>query len=123
MVFLDRRWDDESGQAVPFGAAMVALALMLTIAVGALGRDVVDAARARTAADAAALAAVTGGPAAAHRLAAANGAAVVDVEAVGRDVLVRVRVGDAVATARATGGDVIGGAVPAQGAAAYTGSP
>nr|MBA3289583.1 hypothetical protein [Acidimicrobiia bacterium] len=60
MVFLDRRWVDESGQAVPFGAAMVALALMLTIAVGALGRDVVDAARARTAADAAALAAVTG---------------------------------------------------------------
>ncbi|MBA3286947.1 MAG: hypothetical protein H0U21_02830 [Acidimicrobiia bacterium] len=45
------------------------------------------------------------------------------MEAVGRDVLVRVRVGDAVATARATGGDVIGGAIPAQGAAAYTGSP
>ena len=69
---------------------------------GALSRDLIDVSRARSAADAAALASVEGGPAAAIELAAANGATLVSWAQVGSDVVVEVRVGDAVATARAT---------------------
>ncbi len=59
-------------------------------------------ARARSAADAAALASLEGGHAAAEELATTNGATVVSWAQVGSDVVVEVRVGDAVATARAT---------------------
>lgn len=76
------------------GAAGAALAV--------LSRDLIDASRARSAADAAALAAVEGGPAAATELAAANGATLVSWAQIGSDVVVVVRVGDAIARARAT---------------------
>jgi hypothetical protein len=98
------RGDGDDGQAVPLALALVALAVVLTLAFGAFAGDVVDAARARSAADAAALAAVEGGRPAASRLAARHGATVVSWQRHGAAVTVTVRVGDAVATARATGG-------------------
>jgi hypothetical protein len=96
----------ERGQAVPFAAAATAFAVVLTLAVARLAGDLIDAARARTAADAAALAAVHGGRGAAERLAGAHDGTVVGWARVGRDVVVTVRVGHAVVTARATGGEV-----------------
>jgi hypothetical protein len=98
----------ERGQAAPLAAAAAALAVVLTLAIARLAGDLVDAARARTAADAAALAAVRGGRAAADALAAEHDGSVVEWSRQGRDVIVTVRVGHAVATARATGGDVSG---------------
>jgi hypothetical protein len=89
-----------------------ALVMVVIVAVGftaaggaalaAVSRDLIDATRARSAADAAALASVEGGPAAAIELAAANGATLVSWAQVGPDVVVEVRVGDAIARARAT---------------------
>ena len=102
------RMRDEHGQAVPLAAGMVAIAAMLVLGIGVLGRDVGDVGRARSAADAAALAAVEGGGPAAARLAAANGATLVAWRREGRDVVVTVSVGRATVTARATGGDVAG---------------
>lgn len=94
------RGDD--GQAVSFVVAFVGLAFALTMALATLAGDVIDAGRARTAADAAALAGAVEGRAAASRLAAANGAEVVSWAQSGATVTVTVRVGDAEATARAT---------------------
>jgi hypothetical protein len=95
---------DERGQAVPLAAGLVAIAAVLVLAMGELAGDVADAGRARAAADAAALAGVHDGRAGSARFAARNGATVVLWQQVGDDVVVTVRVGDAVATARATGG-------------------
>ena len=85
---------------------VVLVALGFTVAAGAglaqLSRDLIDVSRARSAADAAALASLEGGHAAAVELATTNGATVVSWARVGSDVVVEVRVGDAVATARAT---------------------
>ncbi len=78
-----RRSTGERGQAAPFAAAAAALAVVLTVAVGRLAGDLVDAARARTAADASALAAVHGGRAAADVLAARHDASVDRVVTVG----------------------------------------
>ena len=64
--------------------------------------DLGDRQRARSAADAAALAGVTGGAAASAELAHANGAMIVAWRRVDGDVLVDVRVGDQVARARAS---------------------
>jgi hypothetical protein len=61
-----------------------------------------DRQRAHSAADAAALAGVTGGEAAASDLAIANGARLVAWARVGRTVTVHVRVGEQVVAARAT---------------------
>ena len=96
---------DDRGQAVPLGAAMLAIVTVALVALvpvaGALG----DRARARTAADAAALAGAVEGEGAAGDLAAANGAELVAFERSGDEVIVQVRVGavDAHARARATG--------------------
>jgi hypothetical protein len=89
---------------VPLTAALVAVAIMLVLGVGALAGDVVDAGRARSAADAAALAGVHRGWAGSHDLAARNGGVVVSWRRDGEAVTVTVRVGRAVATARATRG-------------------
>ena len=97
-----RRRDD--GQAVPLSAALVAVGAVLVLSMGSLAGDVVDAGRARSAADAAALAGVAGGRAAAAGLAARNGATLVSWSQDGADVVVTVRVGDASATARAASG-------------------
>ena len=52
---------DERGQAVPLALVVVAVAILVTVAIAELGGNVVDAGRARTAADAVALAGVEGG--------------------------------------------------------------
>lgn len=62
----------------------------------------VDRQRAHSAADAAALAGVTGGRLSAEALARSNGGMLVDWSISDRVVTVRVRVGDQVVTARAT---------------------
>lgn len=92
----------DDGQAVPLIAALAVIAGVLVLGLAALGADVVDAGRARSAADAAALAGVHGGRAAADALAGRNGATLTTWRRVGDDVVVTVRVGDATATARAT---------------------
>ncbi len=97
----------DSGQATPLAAALVALAAILTLAFGAMAGQVVDAARAQTAADAAALAAIEDGRPGAARLVARHGGSIVAWSQRGREITVTVRVGDAVATARATGGAVV----------------
>ena len=74
----------------------VALA-MVPVLSGLLDRQ-----HAQSAADAAALAGVTGGRSASVTLAGSNGAAVVDWSRDGRRVAVSVRVGDQIAVARAT---------------------
>ncbi|MET0323968.1 MAG: hypothetical protein ABW219_02005 [Ilumatobacteraceae bacterium] len=98
--------DDERGQAVPLVLALVAVAIVLTVAFGVFAGDVVDAGRARTAADAAALAGVEGGRAASVRLAAAHDGIVTAWRRQGRVVTVTVRVGAMTASARATGGPI-----------------
>lgn len=103
---MSRVLDDERGQAVPLVLAVVALAVVVTVAVAELGGNVVDAGRARTAADAAALAGVEGGESAAQRLAAENGATLVSFASSGPPdavtVTVTVRVGRVTATAAAS---------------------
>lgn len=64
----------------------------------------IDHRRAQHAADAAALAGVTGGRSASAELAGANGATLVAWSRAGREVTVVVRVDDRAATARATDG-------------------
>jgi hypothetical protein len=92
---------DERGQVVPLAAAMLALIVVALVALVPAARALEDRARARTAADAAALAGAAEGEAAARRLAAANGGRLVDFRPEGASVVVRVRVGVAAASARA----------------------
>ncbi len=79
---------------------LLASALVVS-AITRLGSAADDAARARTAADAAALAGAAQGFDAATQLAEANGGDLVDYQALGNQVEVRVQVGSAVAVARA----------------------
>jgi hypothetical protein len=83
------------------GLALTA-AIMLAL-VPVLG-DLTDRQQARSAADAAALAGVTGGRVAAESLAGRNDAVLVAWSRQGREVTVSVRGGDQVVTARATDG-------------------
>ncbi len=98
----------EQGQIVPFGAMVLGVGAAAAIALAGLANDAVDVARARTAADGAALAGVTGGQGAAARIAGINGGVLVSwaarSTATSVTVTVTVRVGDASATAAATGG-------------------
>jgi len=96
--------DERDRGSVMVFVVLVAVAFTVAAGIGLaqLSRDLIDVSRARSAADAAALASLEGGHAAAVELAAANGATVVSWAQVGADVLVEVRVGDAVANARAT---------------------
>lgn len=98
---MDVRGRGAAGQAVPLVAGIMAVAVVLLITVAELGRTAADGARARTAADAAALAGVAEGPDAAARLAAENGGTLVSYAADDNAVLVTVRVGRVSATARA----------------------
>jgi len=86
---------------MPLLAGLMAVAVVVLVAIGHFGQTAADAARARTAADAAALAGAAEGRDAAVRLASANGATLVAFVADQRAVLVTVRVGRASATARA----------------------
>ena len=80
----------------------VALTAAVTLALLPVLTALIDHARAQNAADAAALAGVTGGVAASSAIAAANDATVVAWSRSGHDVTVTVQVGEQQATARAT---------------------
>ena len=91
----------ERGSFLPlmaFGLAMVVLAALI---LGAFGRATSDRARAQTAADAAALAGVVEGEAAAAELARVNGGELLRFQVDDGDTVVEVRVGRSVARARA----------------------
>jgi hypothetical protein len=93
---------DRGSAAVLLVVSASTVAVAAAVAVGSMIVDLVDASRARTAADAAALGSVRGGQAMAAALSSAHGATLLDWHRDGDDVVVRVRVGDATATARAT---------------------
>jgi len=98
-----RRRRPEAGQAMPLVIGMVAVAAVLILALAWFAASLVDAAAARTAADAAALAGVADrSDAQAAAAARANGAELVSARWSGDDLTVTVRVGRAVASARAT---------------------
>lgn len=92
----------DRGQAIPLLLAVVALVAVVMAATARFGGRVLAEEQAQVAADAAALAGVTGGRAAAMRVAAANDAVLVAFTEADLDVQVTVRVGEATATARAT---------------------
>jgi hypothetical protein len=83
-------------------ALLIVVAGGLCVGLGRLGGDAVQAAQARTAADAAALAGAAEGEGVARDVADDNGAVLVAFVQDGLDVEVRARVGDAEAVARAT---------------------
>lgn len=84
--------------------AVVVMCALAVVGVGMFGGRLVDRARAQTAADAAALAATSGGRPAAARLAASNGGALVGYVEEGDVVTVVVDVDGERATARASDG-------------------
>jgi len=91
------------GQAIPLFLLVVLLAMVLVAFAARLGPTVDSAARARTAADAAALAGAANGPAEARRLAELNGATMISFEQRGTEVVVVVEVNDVRARAAAVG--------------------
>ncbi len=98
----------ERGQAVPLFLLFVVVALLGLSVLARLGTAVDDAARARTAADAAALAGAVDGWDAAEQLARANGGHLDRYRRRGVTVTVTVTVGRARATARAEASAVWG---------------
>ena len=94
----------DNGQAVVLLLAVVVMAALSVVALGVFSQRIVDRGRAQTAADAAALAATEGGRAAAHRLAAGNGAVLISYAETGDVVMVVVELNGERATARATDG-------------------
>lgn len=96
------RAQGDGGQAMVF-VMMAGLALMtvMVVLLATLGGVVNDRARARTAADAVALAGARSGRPAADAVAAGNGAAIEQYDTEGNRTTVRVRVGRARATASA----------------------
>ena len=92
----------DHGQATVLLLAVVALVVVAMVATAQFGARLVDRAQAQVAADAAALAGVSGGRSAAKRLASANDGVLMSFAAVGDDVQVVVRVGGASAAAHAT---------------------
>lgn len=92
----------DRGQATVLLLAVMALVAVALVATARFGARVVAREQAQVAADAAALAGVSGGRAAASRLAAANGGRLVRFTSDGDTVMVWVRVGVDVATAKAT---------------------
>jgi hypothetical protein len=91
----------DRGQAMPLAAAMVAVVTVALVGLVPVGLAVHEHAAARTAADAAALAGAVEGEQAARDLAAANGGELVAFQRTGDEVVVRVRMGDGAADARA----------------------
>ena len=93
----------DAGQAAVFVVIILTtIAIVLIMAVARLGTEVLDRSAAQTAADAAALASLTGGRDAALMVARANGAVMIAWSSGADEVAVTVRIGDEVATARAT---------------------
>ena len=104
MVARVRRCDDDGGQVWPLLVLVVLVSLGAAVGLGRLGLEVVERARARTAADAAALAGVTGGRTAAERVARADGGHLVRFTSQGGATEVQVQVGGFAAWARARAG-------------------
>jgi hypothetical protein len=92
----------DRGQAMPWLLLVMLTAMALVAFAARLGPVVDDAARARTAADAAALAGAASGEAPARELAAANGGELVSFVRTGSTVEVVVQVGEVRARAEAT---------------------
>jgi hypothetical protein len=104
------RWSArEAGQVLPLVALLVVLAAVTILLLGRLGAVAGEAAQARLAADAAALAGAVEGEAGARALAAANGGELVRFEVTTAGVVVEVRVGGSRATAAATVAPLTGG--------------
>ena len=93
----------QRGSVLPLIALVVVMVGMCGMVLGRLGANAVEAGRARTAADAAALAGAAEGVGAARALARANGGELVSFEEDGGAFVARVEVGEAVASARAVG--------------------
>lgn len=91
----------ERGSVTPLVAVVVLAVGGLVVGLGRLGGLTAEAARARSAADAAALAGAAEGEAAARQLAADNGATLESFTVDGAEVQVSVRLGRATARARA----------------------
>ena len=91
----------DRGQVTPLVAVVMAMVAVLIVGLVAVGDVLADRAVARTAADAAALAAASGTDADAASIARDNGAALLSVHRLGAEVEVEVRVGRATARARA----------------------
>ncbi len=91
----------DRGQAVPFMVLVLLTAMALLFSIARVAPLVDDAARARTAADSAALAGAAEGRDEAERQAGLNGGELVRFERSGSTVTVTVSVGAANATARA----------------------
>lgn len=87
---------------LPFVVLVLVCGGLGVVWLGRIGAAAVDRARARTAADAAALAGAAEGESAARLVAARNGARVASYREEGRDVALRVALGRAEAQARAT---------------------
>ena len=96
------RWCDDGGQALPWMLLLVMIGLGLVVVAVRLGPALDEAAQARIAADAAALAGAAAGEPEARAVAAANGAELVEYHRLGSTVTVMVRVGEVRARARAT---------------------
>jgi hypothetical protein len=92
----------DRGQALMLVLAVGALLAVSMVAMGRFGARVLTVEQAQVAADAAALAGVVDGRAAAAALARRNGGTLVAFTAEGADVIVVVSVGDERATARAS---------------------
>jgi hypothetical protein len=99
----------ERGSVLPLVAVLVVATGGLCLALGRFGGEAVAAGRARTAADAAALAGAADGEAAARAVARANGAELVEGRQDADAFMARVRVSDETSTARAVGADPTGG--------------
>ena len=95
------RLRNDSGQAAALVVGLIGVLAVIVVAIGIFGVHLSDLARARTAADAAALAGAAHGSAAAGEAAGENGGQLDSFTAIGSDVVVRVTVGTASATARA----------------------
>ena len=91
----------DDGQIVPLAAAMLLLLLGMVLALAQLGHHATDAARARTAADAGALAGAAGSRGHAERVIAQNGARLVKYVDSYTWVEVTVAVGESESVARA----------------------
>lgn len=91
----------ERGQAVLGAVVWIVLVMVLALGLARVATAARDEARAATAADAAALAGAAAGDAAAEEAANRNGATLISITHFGEQVQVRVRIGRALADARA----------------------
>lgn len=95
---------NDRGQASLMAMALMAIVLVCAVAVARVGVRLGEHAKARAAADAAALAGVIGGQRRAAEMASANGATLVSFVREGDEVVVMVSLSGIAATARATNG-------------------